>query len=530
MNKKNVVKYIQESFELKNQGFYKPAIEMLYKALTIESDNVEILSQLANLYFLLKNNKRAMHYVEKVLEIMPNNFDCLRLKKSIYLNEKNYKDAKSVCDKIIELHPTNDNIADKINLLSELKEYDEIKNYENSGSDYNDISLYAFAKAYFKMNDYENSKKILQKTLEKNSENYEAIKLLAIINYDENNFENSKKLFEDLRKKSPSADVYNYLGLFEIENNKIEKAISYFLKCYKECPQNSQYAFNLAHAYYLNGWFDEAIKFYNIAICLDNANEAYKYALAYLYYEKEEYQKCDDLFEGIKNINDAKILKAIVKAKNGDLVKAKKELENLLEENPDSEIVNNALGSIYKELQMMDKAIACFKLSLNINSKDVKVVCELVKCYIFQKKYDEANEILDKTLDENENYIDLYILKAQISYEIKDYKETYNWAQDIIELDENLWQGYYYNALALFEQKDEDFAIATLKKAIELDVNNAMLYTKMSEFYQTIGRYEDALDYIKEASDIDKSIDNQNLYQKLASMVRKSGKLPVEKI
>ena len=48
-----VLEFIKESFKLKEQGFYKPAIEMLYKALTIENNNIEILSELAELYYLL---------------------------------------------------------------------------------------------------------------------------------------------------------------------------------------------------------------------------------------------------------------------------------------------------------------------------------------------------------------------------------------------------------------------------------------------------------------------------------------------
>ena len=69
MANKEVLEYITKSFDLKRQGFYKPAIEMLYKALTIENNNIEILSQLAELYYLLENNQRAINYIEKTLEL-----------------------------------------------------------------------------------------------------------------------------------------------------------------------------------------------------------------------------------------------------------------------------------------------------------------------------------------------------------------------------------------------------------------------------------------------------------------------------
>lgn len=59
MQDNEVINYIKRAFELKSQECYKQAIEMLYKALETESDNVEILYQIAELYFLLHNYDRA---------------------------------------------------------------------------------------------------------------------------------------------------------------------------------------------------------------------------------------------------------------------------------------------------------------------------------------------------------------------------------------------------------------------------------------------------------------------------------------
>ena len=63
-NNNEILTYITQSFDLKRQGYYKQAIEMLYKALSIEGNNVEILSQLADLYFLLGNDERVYQYAK----------------------------------------------------------------------------------------------------------------------------------------------------------------------------------------------------------------------------------------------------------------------------------------------------------------------------------------------------------------------------------------------------------------------------------------------------------------------------------
>lgn len=92
------LEYIKQAFNLKSQKCYKQAIEMLYKALEKENDNIEILFQLGELYFLLKNFPRAIHYLEKVLQKDENHIEALKIMQKIYVfadeKEQAYKSAK----------------------------------------------------------------------------------------------------------------------------------------------------------------------------------------------------------------------------------------------------------------------------------------------------------------------------------------------------------------------------------------------------------------------------------------------------
>ena len=45
-----------DAFELKRKGYYKQAIELYYKVMSTEGDDIEILAELADLYFLIGNN------------------------------------------------------------------------------------------------------------------------------------------------------------------------------------------------------------------------------------------------------------------------------------------------------------------------------------------------------------------------------------------------------------------------------------------------------------------------------------------
>ena len=504
MTNNEVLEYITKSFDLKRQGFYKPAIEMLYKALSIENNNVEILSQLGELYYLLENNQRAINYIEKTLEIDPLHIDCLKLMKTIYMAEEKYDEALKAVNKIYEINPTTENLLDKIVVLNKLNDFEAIKEIENLNVDFDDAIYYNLAQAHYKNQDFKRAIELLEKALERNPENKDAMILLGEVYFSENDLEKSRELFKKLENETENAVVNSYLGLFKMEDGKYEDAINYFHKAMKLDERNSKYVYNLANAYFLNGWIAEAAKFYNIAICLDADNVDYRYSLAYLYTQTREYDKAEkELNFWLNNAIKGVTLDAIVK------------------ENPNEDYALVELAHVCVELSQYDLAKKNMEIALEIKPNSLNYLSDYADILIEMANYGEAHEVIEKILSLNENFIEGYILEAKNYIHINDLEGAYDAAQKVIELDTNNAEGYYYNALVLFAQGDVNFAIETMKKAISLDLNNAMYYVQMSEFYQKLGKYEDALAYVSEAASIDGSAKNKELYANLASIVRK---------
>lgn len=522
-----VVGFIKESFDLKEQGYYKQAIEMLYKALAIDYDNVEILSQLAELYYLLENNQRAIDYIEKALDIKPKHLVALELLKKIQIQEKKYDEALNTVDKIFEIAPTQVLLAEKIRILNLLNNIEGVKALLSfEGFEFEDVVLFEFANMYYNEKNFDKAIEFLEKARLKNSKNVNVLSLLGQIYFETSRVEKAKDLFLKLEEIEPSAKVMNYLGLYYLDNLKLSDAIKYFDLAFKKDSKNSGYAFNLANAYFLNGWMAEAVKVFNLAICLDENNCEYHYALAYLYFKEEKYdnslKEIKTIFEIDSEYLQAKILKALITFKKGNSLLARVELEKLFVDNQDDEFLLSSLATVYKDLDLNEKLEALRKKLVELKPNSVGVLVEYVESLILNDKFDEAKSIANGILEQNANYIDAHILLAKIYEKLEDFENLFKVAQEIINLDANRFEGYYFNAMALFAQKDIQFAIETMKKAISLDVANAMLYVQMSEFYQALGEYENALEYIKEAGSIDKSSKNRELYMKLASIVRKS--------
>ena len=115
------LQYIKQAFELKNQKYYKPAIEMLYKALELENDNIEILYQIGELYFLMNNYTRALQYLEKVQSINPTHIDSLKLTRTIKERQNELDKVLDISEKLFNDNPNSENLKELVKILVKLK-------------------------------------------------------------------------------------------------------------------------------------------------------------------------------------------------------------------------------------------------------------------------------------------------------------------------------------------------------------------------------------------------------------------------
>ena len=234
------IEFIKQAFDLKSQKCYKQAIEMLYKALELENDNPEILFQLGELYFLLRNLPRASHYLEKVLQKNENHIETLKLMQKIYVFSDEKELAFKTAEKIFELQKNPENLVELIKTSAKTNNFKKIEALENSDQT-NDKVLFEIANAYYGNEDFATAKNKLEKALNINPQNDDALVLLGKIYFDENNFEKSKEIFNSFPKTTENAEVLNYLGLFALEDLKFIEAIKYFSKASNLNKKNHKY-------------------------------------------------------------------------------------------------------------------------------------------------------------------------------------------------------------------------------------------------------------------------------------------------
>ena len=505
-------KFLKQAFQLQEEKHYKQAIEALYKALCIESDNIEILAQISHLYFLMNNFERSLEYAEKILDIDPNHIDTLKIVVNINKVTKKYAKALQFAEKLYRLSPDIDNFVTYLEMLTECNQHNTVINeIENSKFNYeerkNEKLLLIEGYSRLKLNQIFKAIGIFQEIIKLYPSNTDARFYLGVIYYQKHQEADAEKLFNSVLDEIQCDRTYNYLGLLKIDQHKIADAINYFQFAIKIEQNNPLYYYNLGTAYSLNGWLIEAENSFKHAVFLEPDNIIYNYSLAYLYYERHDLKKALENIDHILQIKpdyaDAIILKALINAKNGDLIGAKNTLTNLAEKVTNNDFLYYAMAKIYKEIPMYKEAIDSLQQALFIKPESLEYLSELADCYCELGKYQVAQDIITKVLYLNKHFIFAYLLQAKMNIKQNKYTEAAKIVDNTIKLDSSCAEAYKYMAVISAAQGLKNKSIENAKIAVSLQPSNHKYYAFLGKLYFDAQEYDSAFLYYKEASMLD---------------------------
>ena len=91
---------LQQGFILKSQGRYKYAIEAFYKALELDNTSAELMLEIADCYYKMKDNERALVYIEQALNKNPTHLDSLRLLQQIFVDKNALAEAEQTAKNV----------------------------------------------------------------------------------------------------------------------------------------------------------------------------------------------------------------------------------------------------------------------------------------------------------------------------------------------------------------------------------------------------------------------------------------------
>lgn len=510
------IDYIKKSFELKNSKLYKEAIEMLYKALGLEEgrNNVEIISQIGDLYVLLKNPERALEEYEKVLDIDKNHTHSLNEILKIYCESGQYNKALEVSKKLIDSTSDVQYFLNHLEILFKLEYFDKMKElYESLDEELKNNSkiLYIMSKT-----DFYPKIEFLKKAVQADNTLTEAYFDLGLEYYADEKYELAKPLFEHVTELEKNPLAYFYLGLIRHIEGDYFGAIDDYLDCIKLDKTNDRCCFELAKAYIDINWLEEAqiaIKSSIGILKLKNDNspklDEHHFLLAWILSKQDDIKGAllylDLIDKDSKMYPNAQILKNTLSLNPQNYTSAKEVLEKYYYNNPDDSknpILIESLGKIYKQLKLYKDAIALYENALEHFPGSLFYSLELVDILIDDKQYDKALEMAKRLEQEAPKCPSTYNSLARIYYRLKNYDAAIENLKILNQLDLNNAEGFYFLGLVQNDTCQAQAALENFKIALTLNPMPAKYYAQAARAYETMGDYENAMLYIKEAIEI----------------------------
>ena len=227
--------------ELKDQD---KAVKVLLEIVEKDSQDINLLDRLVNLYINNKNNMQAMVYNRKIIDLFPEDPRGYINNAIISMGNKKPEEA------VLCLSP-------HVNMF--LKDF----TYQ-----------YLLGTAYYQINDYGNSKKYLKNALEIYPQSKNTKHNLALIYDATSEWDESDKLYMELiSNDSTDAQAYNNYAYSLVERGEnIEFALELSKNAIRLEPKSAAYLDTIGWIYYKLSLYDEALIYIRESMSIDSNN------------------------------------------------------------------------------------------------------------------------------------------------------------------------------------------------------------------------------------------------------------------
>ena len=339
---------IQEGFILKSKGYYKHAIEAFYKALEYDNKSSELLLEIAESYYLMRDEERALNYIEQILNSNSKHIDSLKLLKRIFIDKNAWNEATKAAQNIFIISQDIKDLAEILRLLNVQKRYREVLEYNcQLGS----VDIF-YEKAYASLfcNEIESAENFINMALNLDFNNSKLKLLKGKILFKQGREEDCSELVNEMNIDFKDADMLNFVGLVEQQLGNYKKSIEYFKNAISLNSNVAEYYYNCASTYFKMDEISFAKKYYNLAISIEPENPNFHLALANLYYSEKQYRRA--LEELDFDFYEANLLKSLILFDSGYVALAKKGFDMLKEQRPNDHLVKEYLDKIKEKMKI----------------------------------------------------------------------------------------------------------------------------------------------------------------------------------
>ncbi|MDR4503160.1 MAG: tetratricopeptide repeat protein [Candidatus Scalindua sp.] len=466
---------------LTREGWHKESIKLCKNVLDLDPENVDAMQIIGMAYIETRDFKSAEKQFKDILKLKPSVGDI----NLAYLSLVSGQLSKCIrqCEAIITINPEEANACDILGLAHIRQgEFDKgIEQFKKvveivPGSINTYINL---AKAYVLAGKNEEAIKSLEKLISIDPDNVNALMILA--------------------------NIY-------VNGGDIDKATTTFEKVLAVRPDYLP-AYALASLYLLQGRIDESIGLFNRALKIDPENALLYTDFAVAYQQAEKRQASilygQKAIELKKEVPSFRIIMANIYAANGEVTKAKEQVESILMLNDDekkeySELIDLCRKNSEKGKQAtlaLNKAIVArqrgfspaaiqeFTSAAKIFPENIIAKIFLADTYLSLNQKEQAIKVYTEIINSKPEFVSSYDYLGKAYLMAQKQDEAIAAFHDVIKMDDKSVTARLNLAGLLLKRGSTDDAARMIGEVMELEPDNLLAHNLLGEINLVNERY-----------------------------------------
>jgi tetratricopeptide (TPR) repeat protein len=245
------------------------------------------------------------------------------------------------------------------------------------------------AEANVQMRRTDNAKADFEKVYALDPNNQEAIKQLTELYYDYRQFQQAI----DFAGKCKTCDnAERIIAMCNYEEENYEDAISGLQDVIQKDPTDAEATYTVARSYLEIEEYLKAVPYYQKAVQLDPTKNEWMYELGLLYYNNDDYKDAVVLFDkaaaaGYNQSSDYNENLGFACVYSGSFERGEKLLLNLLAKRPGNKDLLRGIADAYYSHSMYDKSLEFCQKLMTLDATDGRALYQAGMC--FQKKGDK---------------------------------------------------------------------------------------------------------------------------------------------
>ena len=438
--------------------------------LEMAPDDARSHSLMAAVQFRLENYKGAKIEVDKTLKIDPDNSEAILVWARMLIAEKKYESALQILDKAIISSPDN-------------------------------VSMYLMKIQVYQETDNKRAAQGVYLTLAERFPDNVAFKIALARQYlADKDIDNAERVLEQIVEAAPT-NVEEKLRLVGFKNHyrSSEDAIA-LLKRYIESDQKEyRYRFQLGELYGKGGESDQAISVYQDIIAEDelqaNGLQA-RLQIALLELRAGDRDEAATLVDEVltqdANNENGLLLRASFQLADQEFDDAVISLRTVLRDKPDSVRALALLGQAYDAMGSGELALESYMKGFQLSPETPVIANQLAKSLIRQRKFTQADEILQETTARGNRSVEVLRLLAQVKLALGEWDKAEQLARQLQRIEGQEAVSHQVLGVVYLGKQEQDASIDAFKRAHELAPNSSQPIVSLVRTYVRGGKIDDA--------------------------------------